>query len=79
MAPRAHTLDTVKLLEDWEGWPAGTIAAVVAEHEETALVEVVADAEVDDRGLPTRDLLDGVIAVPYAALHVIQPARAHAR
>jgi hypothetical protein len=42
MTRRAHTLDTVKLLRDWEGWPAGTIASVVAEHPDTALVEVVA-------------------------------------
>ena len=41
MTRRAHTLDTVKLLRDWEGWPAGTIASVVAEHPDTALVEVV--------------------------------------
>jgi hypothetical protein len=79
MARRAHTLDTVKLLRDWEGWPAGTVGAVVSEHPETALVEIVTDATTDAAGLPEHELLDDLITVPYSALDVIGPAATHAR
>jgi hypothetical protein len=79
MARRAQTLDTVKLLRDWEGWPAGTVGAVVSEHPETALVEIVTDASTDADGLPERELLDDLITVPYSALDVVGPAAAHAR
>src|SRR5215211_539088 len=78
MARRAHTLDTVKLLEDWDGWPAGTMAAVVSEQPDSALVEIVTDTD-SEKGLPSRELLDDVIAVPYRALEVVQPARAETR
>jgi hypothetical protein len=79
MARRAHTLDTVKLLRDWDGWPAGTVGAVVSAHPDTALVEVVTDATVDADGLPERGLLDDLITVRYSALEVVGPAAAHAR
>jgi hypothetical protein len=36
-------------------WPASSTR--VAEHEEAAVVEVCADADVDEHGLPTRDLI----------------------
>ena len=79
MARRAHTLDTVKLLRDWEGWPAGTVGAVVSEHPETALVEIVTESTTDADGLPERGLLDDLITVPYSALDVVGPAAAHTR
>jgi hypothetical protein len=79
MARRARTLDTVKLLRDWDGWPAGTVGAVVSEHAETALVEIVTDTETDADGLPERELLDDLITVPYAAIDVVGPAATHAR
>src|SRR5690349_15531704 len=63
MARRAHTLDTVKLLRDWDGWPAGTVGAVVSEHPETALVEIVTESTPDADGLPERALLDDLITV----------------
>lgn len=79
MARRAHTLDTVRLTRDIDGWPAGTIGAVVSERPESALVEVVSDAVVGATGLPRTDLLDDMISVPYAALDVVWPAPAIAR
>jgi hypothetical protein len=79
MARRAHTLDTVKLLREWEGWPAGTVGAVVSEHPETALVEVVTEATTDADGLPERALLDDLITVPYSALDIVEPAATPAR
>jgi hypothetical protein len=69
----------VKLLRDWEGWPAGTVGAVVSEHPETALVEIETDASTDVDGLPERDLLDDLVTVPYNALDVVGPAVTHAR
>lgn len=79
MARRARTLDTVKLTRDCEGWPVGTIGAVVSEYPETALVEVVTHAGADTNGLPRRDLFDDLVTVPYGALHVVEPAATHAR
>ena len=79
MARRARTLDTVKLLREWEGWPAGTVGAVVSAHPETALVEIVTDATADHDGLPERELLDDLITVPHSALDVFGPAAAHPR
>ncbi len=73
MARRPHILDTVKLTHDWDGWPAGTVGAVVSECPETALVEVVSETTSDETGLPTTDLLDDLISVPYTALHLVDP------
>jgi hypothetical protein len=79
MARRAHILDTVRLTREIDGWPAGTIGAVVSERPESALVEVVSDATVDAIGLPRTDLLDDMVSVPYAALDIVRPAPAVAR
>lgn len=79
MVRRAHKFDTVRLTRVVDGWPAGTVGAVVSEHPETALVEVVSDGVVDGGGLPTGDLLDDLISVPYAALEIVRPARAISR
>jgi hypothetical protein len=79
MARRARTLDPVKLLRECEGWAADTVSAVVSEHPETALVEVVTDTSTDADGLPERALLDDLINVPYSALDVVEPAATHAR
>lgn len=79
MARHAHTLDTVRLTREIDGWPAGTVGAVVSERAEVALVEVVSDADVDTAGLPRVDLLDDLIWAPYAALDIVRPAPAVAR
>jgi hypothetical protein len=79
MRRRARTLDTVKLLRDWEGWPAGTLGTVVSEHGDTALVEVSTEADVDEHGLPRRNLFDDLIAVPYDAVVVVNAAAAATR
>lgn len=59
-------------------FPAGTSATVVSEDRESALVGVITDAQMTD-GLPTRDLLDDPIDVPYEDLEILRPARAAAR
>ena len=79
MARRPHILDTVKLTRDWGGWPAGTLGAVVSERTEAALVEVDSETTSDETGLPTTDLLDDLVSVPYAALHVVDSLPAVAR
>lgn len=71
MARRPHILDTVKLTREWEGWPAGTVGAVVSERLESVLVEVVSETTSDADGLPTTGLLDDLISVPYTALQVV--------
>jgi hypothetical protein len=74
MESRAHELDTVRLLREVDGWPAGTIGAVVSEYPATALVEVAGDGRLDEHGLPERDLFDGLVSVPYGALAVVERA-----
>lgn len=72
MESRAHELDTVRQLRD--GWPAGTIGAVVSEYPETALVEVAGEGRVDEHELLEGDLFDDLVSVPYDALAVIERA-----
>jgi len=79
MAYRAHELDYVELLRDVEGWGAGARGTVVSERPETALVEFSTEAEVDEHGLPVRDLFDDLVSVPYSALRVVEAAPATAR
>jgi len=74
MESRAHELDTVRLLREVDGWPAGTIGAVVSEYPETALVEVATEGRLDERGLPERDLFEDLVSVPYDALAVVERA-----
>jgi len=79
MARRAHLLDTVELTCEWDGWPAGTVGAVVSERSESAVVEIASEATIGETGLPSHDLLDDLISVPYTALHVVEPAPALSR
>jgi len=79
MARRVQLLDTVELTCEWDGWPAGTIAAVVSERPESAVVEIASEATIGKTGLPTSDLLDDLVSVPYTALHVVKPAPALSR
>jgi len=79
MARRAHLLDTVRLTCARDGWPAGTVGAVVSERLDSAVVEIASEATVGETGLPASDLLDDLISVPFSALHVIEPAPALAR
>lgn len=79
MARRARTLDTVELARDCEGWPVGTVGAVVSEYPQTALVEIATDPGADTDGLPRRDLFHDLVTVPYSALHVVERAATHAR
>lgn len=72
MPRRAHVLDTVRLLRPIGEWPAGTIGAVVSERADAALVEVDSEHVVDGEGLPSGELLEELIAVPYAALEVLE-------
>jgi hypothetical protein len=64
MSRKAHEYDTVKLLESVEGWPAGTIGAVVSEYPESALIEIATDD-------PKRGMLENLISAPYDQLLVI--------
>jgi hypothetical protein len=73
MARRAHDLDVVALRKPIGRFPAGTSGTVVSEDRDSALVEVVTDAQRTD-GLPTRDLLDDLIDVPYEDLGILRPA-----
>jgi hypothetical protein len=79
MTSRAHELDYVELLEECDGWPAGTCGTVVAEEPDTALVEVATEDRVDAGGLPRRELFDDLLSAPYDALRVVEPARATTR
>lgn len=74
MEPRAHELDTVRLLREVDGWPAGTVGVIVSEYPETALVEAATEGRLDERGLPKSDLFDDLVSVPYDALAVIERA-----
>lgn len=75
MVRRAHELDVVALRKPVGRFPAGTSGTVVSEDPESALVEIVTDAQTTG-GFPTRDLLDDLIDVPYEDLDVLRPARA---
>lgn len=75
MVGRAHELDVVALRKPVGRFPAGTSGTVVSEDPESALVEIVTDAQTTG-GFPTRDLLDDLIDVPYEDLDVLRPARA---
>lgn len=75
---RAHVLDTVELIRDIDGWPAGTLGAVVSAYPNSALVEMATEQRLDD-GLPAHELLDDLVSVPYDALRVIEAAPAAAR
>ena len=78
MTRRAHELDVVALRKPIGRFPAGTSGTVVSEDRESALVEVVTDGQTTD-GLPTRDLLDDLIDVPYEDLEILRPARTASR
>jgi hypothetical protein len=77
-ARRAHELDTVELISDVDGWPAGALGAVVSEYADSALVEMSTEDHLDD-GLPAHDLLKDLVSVPYDALKVIRSARVPSR
>lgn len=62
MTIREH--DTVELIKDVDGWPAGTIGAVVSMYPHSALVEV------DDPD-GERELLEDLVSVPHEALRVV--------
>lgn len=79
MARRPHLLETVELTCTWDGWPAGTVGAVVSKRCESAVVEIASEATIGETGLPASDLLDDLISVPYTALHVVAPAPARSR
>jgi hypothetical protein len=61
-----------------DGWPAGTLGAVVSEYPHSALVEIATEERLDD-GLPAHELLDDLVSVPYDALRLIQAAPVAAR
>ncbi len=74
---RARELDGVRLRWEVDGWPPGALGAVIAEHSETALVEIVEWAyETDEEFglLPVHDLFELLVDVPYDALEVAEPA-----
>ena len=79
MSDRARTLDYVELVRSVDSRPAGTRGTVVSEYPESALVELSTEASVDAGGLPERDLFEDLVSVPYAALRVVERARATAR
>jgi hypothetical protein len=64
---RPHELDTVELLRDVDGWPAGTVGAVVSSYPKSALVEVASEDL-------SRDLLEDLVSVAYSDLRVVEPA-----
>lgn len=66
-----HEHDIVELIEEVDGWPAGTIGAIVSLHPDSVLIEVE-DPEQE------RELLEGLVTVPHEALRVVRthtPAR----
>lgn len=75
MIRTARELDYVELLHDADGAKAGSRGTVVSEHEDSALIELATEANVDGEGLPKRELLDDLVTVPYSALRVLQPRR----
>lgn len=66
---RLHEHDIVELRRDIDGWPAGTVGAIVSVYPHSALVEV---SDPDDE----RDLLEELVSVPADALSVISTASA---
>ncbi len=65
MSRKAHESDIVKLRESVDGWPAGTIGAVVSEYPHSALVEIATDD-------PERGMLEDLISAPYEQLQVVE-------
>lgn len=76
MRRRIRDIDTVKLLSAVGEWPAGTVGVVVAEEPRSALVEIVTEDQLDDEGLPLRDLLDDLVHVDYGDLEVLHSVKA---
>jgi hypothetical protein len=72
MKRRARDLDTVLLLKPIGEWPAGTQGVVVSEDPDSALIEVVTVDQVDEKGLPLRDLFEDLVDVDYEDLEVIR-------
>lgn len=66
-------MDTVRLTRDWDDGRPEPSAPVIAEHPDTALVEAATAADLDEHGLPKRDLLDDLITVPYGIPDVVSP------
>jgi hypothetical protein len=71
MSERAHEHDTVKLLRDSDGWPAGTIGVVVSEEARGVLIEVVTDHIADEDGLPLRTLIEDLFEARYEDLEIV--------
>lgn len=61
-----HEHDIVELMRDVDGWPAGTVGAVISTYPRAALVEIE-DPDTE------RELLEDLVSVPHEALRVIRP------
>lgn len=72
MTLEIHEHDTVKLLKEVDGVPAGTIGAVVSEYPATALVEFSDPSD-------ERDLFEDLVSVPYEHLSLVQSSAETAR
>jgi hypothetical protein len=79
MARQPRDLDYVRLLRAVDGWPAGTEAVVIAEEPESALLEVLTEDQVDEEGLPLRDLFEDLVSVDYEDLEVVDAVSDRAR
>lgn len=60
-----HEHDIVELTRAVDGWPAGTIGAIVSLHPHSVLVEIE-DPEQE------RELLEGLVTVPHGAFKVVE-------
>ena len=57
-------LDVVELTKDVDGWPAGTIGAIVSLYPDSVLVEVEDPSQ-------ERELLEGLVTVPHDAFKIV--------
>lgn len=60
-----HEHDIIELTRDVDGWPSGTVGAIVSTYPRSVLVEVEDPSE-------ERELLEDLVSVPHEALRIVR-------